>query len=140
MHQSLKKRNQSFKQNQSSKLQDDIFKFVKNELRKLDIKIKQNEIEIVLSYFNFDQEKTINSFKNDEAKNIFSEWTITKKKKNVQLHSKTSTPIKYLHNLNLTKNDSNSKTISQKNSKTEDSYLLHEKQVTLVDATHLTLD
>jgi len=57
MHQSLKKQNQSLKQNQSSKCQDDIFKFVKNELRKLNIKIEQNEIEIVLSYFNFDQEK-----------------------------------------------------------------------------------
>ncbi len=48
---------QSLKQYQSSKRQDDTFKFVKNELRKLDIKIEQNEIEIVLSYFNFDQEK-----------------------------------------------------------------------------------
>jgi hypothetical protein len=72
MHQSSKQ-NQSLKQNQSSKRQDDIFKFVKNELRKLDIKTEQNEIEIVLSYFNFDQEKTINSFKNDEAKSILSE-------------------------------------------------------------------
>jgi hypothetical protein len=56
-----------------------------------------------------------------------------KKTKNVQLHSKTSTPIKYLHDLNLTKNDSNSKTISQKNSKTEDSYLLHEKKSCWID-------
>jgi hypothetical protein len=43
-------------------------------------KIERNEIEIVLSYFNFDQDKTINSFKNDEAKNILGEWTITKNK------------------------------------------------------------
>ena len=89
--------NQSLKHNQSSKrTQDDIFKVVKNQLRKLNIKIEQNDIEIVLSYFNFDQDKTINSFKNDEAKNILSEWTFTKKKKNVHPHSKTSTPIKYL--------------------------------------------
>jgi hypothetical protein len=46
--------NQSLKHNQ-----DDIFKFVENQLRKLDIKIEQNEIEIVLSYFNFDQDKTV---------------------------------------------------------------------------------
>ncbi|MCC7159879.1 MAG: hypothetical protein IT281_10120 [Ignavibacteria bacterium] len=91
----------------------------------MNTKIEQNEIEIILYYFNFDQDKINNSFKNDKAKNILSEWTLTKKeKKNLRLHSKTSTPMKYsndcdlrktyLNDLNLRKIDSNSITRSQK--------------------------
>ena len=132
----------------SNHVQDNIVKFVEEQLKKLNIKIEQNELEIVLSYFNFNQNKTIDSFKNGDANNILSGWTLTKKKKNVQYHSKTSTPLKYLNDcdstkinsnvynlknanlndLNLTKNESNSVTISQIISTTEDSYSLDEKK------------
>ncbi len=59
-------------------------------------------------------------------------------KKNIQLHSKISTPIKYLNDRDSTKINPNvddlSITISQKiSTTTEDYYLLHEKKSSWID-------
>ena len=97
----------------SEKNNCDIFKEIENALLKLNIKSKQNDIELIFAHFNFDFNKTIETFENQSANDILQEWRTSRRKKHIRGQTKTSTPRKSLNIIEESKIDLNRTTRSK---------------------------
>ncbi|CAF3542408.1 unnamed protein product [Adineta steineri] len=62
-----------------------VFNKVQKKLSKLEIKPKQNDIELILDYFNFDLNETIEAFRNLSANEILQDCRQSSTK-NKQIH------------------------------------------------------
>jgi hypothetical protein len=101
----------------SSEDNRDVFNKVQNKLLKFNIKPKQNDIELILSYFNFDLNETVKAFKNESANEILQDWkSSTKKKQTHKQQTITSTPKKSLNIIESSKIDESCTTPTSTNS------------------------